>query len=262
VLRRLLVPAAALSVLSISLATGAPAGPATALSAARVTPNERAASTPALTTAAAPIRVAVVPGDTYGRWATRYCGGFSKWPAIQQANGWPERLIPVGASALIACASSTPVPASPPRVPARPPSGSGWVHPLASGKHGNSCYGWRASTGSFHGGVDMAQPYGTTIRAAAAGVIFRKAYQAGGAGYYVVISHGGGVFTLYMHMPSPSPLPVGAHVAAGQSIGRVGATGNATGPHLHFEVRLGGTANSARVNPAPFMAARGVNIGC
>lgn len=136
---------------------------------------------------------------------------------------------------------------------------SGWVHPLASGQRGGSCYGWRSSTSSFHRGVDMAQPFGTAIRAAAAGTIHRKSYDAGGAGYYVVVNHGNNVFTVYMHMPGHSPLSVGTHVNAGQQIGRVGSTGHSTGNHLHFEVHQG---LWNQINPAPFMRARGVNIGC
>jgi murein DD-endopeptidase MepM/ murein hydrolase activator NlpD len=200
--------------------------------------------------------VTVHAGDTYGRWASTYCGTFNAWPAIAAANGWPERRIPIGAHAVITCATQTTV------VPALPTAAPRWVHPLASGKHGNSCYGWRASTSSFHGGVDMAQPWGTPIRAVTSGTVYRKAYEPGGAGHYVLLKHAGNVFTLYAHMPSPSPLATGAVVTAGQQIGRVGSTGNSTGPHLHFEVRTGGSSSSNRTNPATFMRTHGINIGC
>jgi murein DD-endopeptidase MepM/ murein hydrolase activator NlpD len=108
----------------------------------------------------------------------------------------------------------------------------------------------------------MPQPKGTAIRAASAGTVYLKRFQAGGAGYYLVIRHPGNTYTLYAHMISASPLAIGAAVTAGQTIGRVGATGNATGPHLHFEVQLGGYGNSYRTNPAVFMRNHGINIGC
>jgi len=133
-----------------------------------------------------------------------------------------------------------------------------WVHPLASGKQGNSCY--RTSKRPNHGGVDLAQPSGTPIRSVAAGTIYRKAYESGGAGYYVTVRHDGNVFSQYHHLKSSSPLGIGARVSVGQTIGYVGRTGNATGNHLHFEIRTGSVGN--RVNPAPFMRARGINIGC
>lgn len=138
-------------------------------------------------------------------------------------------------------------------------SSSGWVHPLASGKLGGSCFGWRSSTNSNHRGVDMAQPFGTAIRAASAGTIHRKSYDAGGAGYYVVVRHANNIYTVYMHMPGHSPLSVGTNVSAGQQIGRVGSTGHSTGPHLHFEVHQG---LWNQINPASFMRNHGVNIGC
>jgi len=133
-----------------------------------------------------------------------------------------------------------------------------WVHPLASGKQGNSCY--RTSKRPSHGGVDLAQPAGTPIRSVAAGIIYRKAYESDGAGYYVTVRHDGNVFSQYHHLRAHSPLGVGARVSVGQTIGYVGRTGNATGNHLHFEIRTGSVGN--RVNPAPFMRARGINIGC
>jgi murein DD-endopeptidase MepM/ murein hydrolase activator NlpD len=196
--------------------------------------------------------VTVSPGDTYGRWAITYCGTFNAWHAIQAVNGWPERRIPVGASARILC-----VPTANPT-----PAGAAWVHPLASGRRGTSCYGWRASTNSFHGGVDMPQASGTVIRAASAGTVYRRAFERGGAGFYLVLRHPGNVYTQYHHMIAASSLATGAHVSAGQTIGRVGATGNATGPHLHFEVRSGGPSSANRINPAVFMRNHGVNIGC
>jgi hypothetical protein len=133
-----------------------------------------------------------------------------------------------------------------------------WVHPLASGKQGNSCY--RTRNRPSHGGVDMAQPYGTPIRAVAAGTIYRRAFESGGAGYYVTVRHAGNIFSQYHHLNARAPLSVGTPVQAGQIIGYVGATGNATGNHLHFEIRTGSVSH--RVNPASFMRSRGISIGC
>jgi murein DD-endopeptidase MepM/ murein hydrolase activator NlpD len=204
-------------------------------------------------------------GDTYGAMAITRCGNFNAWHAIQQANGWPERRIPVGARATIVCTiikappATTPAP-KPKAKPATAPivSGAAWVHPLASGKVGNSCY--RTSRRPGHNGVDIAQPKATPIRAVSAGTVSRKAYQSGGAGYHVTIKHAGGIWTRYHHMTGHSPLNVGAAVQPGTIIGYVGITGNATGYHLHFEVMR--TSTGSNVNPAAFMRQHGVNIGC
>ena len=100
----------------------------------------------------------------------------------------------------------------------------------------------------MHSGVDMTAPYGQTIRAMEAGrVILAGPY--GGYGNTVVIDHGGGMTTLYAHQSSLN-VSYGDTVQAGDIVGAAGASGLATGPHLHFEVRVGGQA----VDPAPYLA--------
>jgi murein DD-endopeptidase MepM/ murein hydrolase activator NlpD len=90
----------------------------------------------------------------------------------------------------------------------------------------------------LHAGVDFGAATGTPIVAAAAGVVVSAGWQ-GGYGNAVVIDHGGGEATLYGHQ-SRLAVSGGAHVSRGQVIGYVGATGLATGPHLHFEWRVNG----------------------
>lgn len=92
----------------------------------------------------------------------------------------------------------------------------------------------------FHTGIDYAAPRGTPVRAAAGGTVVLAGFNAGGYGNYVVISHGGGMDTLYGHLDSIA-VRQGQHVDRGQSIGAEGSTGNSTGAHLHFELRRGGT---------------------
>jgi LysM repeat protein len=90
-----------------------------------------------------------------------------------------------------------------------------------------------------HNGIDIGAPVGNSVFAAAGGtVIVAKADGAwnGGYGSYIVVSHGGGVQTLYAHLSSVG-VSVGETVTAGETIGAVGMTGKTTGPHLHFEVR-------------------------
>ncbi len=99
----------------------------------------------------------------------------------------------------------------------------------------------------MHSGDDMAAGQGEPIHACRAGTVVIADVE-GGYGNAVVIDHGGGMATLYGHQ-SRIASSVGEHVDAGQVIGYVGATGLATGPHLHFEVRLGGNP----VDPASYL---------
>lgn len=90
----------------------------------------------------------------------------------------------------------------------------------------------------FHGGLDFAAPTGTAVHATAPGVISFAGWN-GNYGLCVVIDHGGGTSTLFGHLSAVSSAP-GTPVGMGDVIGRVGSTGRSTGPHLHYEVRLGG----------------------
>lgn len=106
-------------------------------------------------------------------------------------------------------------------------SGFGWrVHPI---------YGSRR----MHTGVDISGPYGQPIIAAAEGLVVHAGWR-GGYGLAVVVDHGGGLATLYAHQSSIN-VADGQVVTAGQKIGSIGSTGQSTGPHLHFEVRVNGT---------------------
>jgi murein DD-endopeptidase MepM/ murein hydrolase activator NlpD len=94
--------------------------------------------------------------------------------------------------------------------------------------------------GRMHEGIDIGVPYGTPIHAAAAGTVIYAGWETG-YGNFTVIDHGGGLATAYGHQSSIA-VSFGAQVAQGQVIGYVGCTGHCFGPHLHFEVRVNGTA--------------------
>lgn len=107
----------------------------------------------------------------------------------------------------------------------------------------SSAFGWRtiAVAGNrFHGGIDIAAPTGTPIRAARGGVVSRAGW-VGAYGFLVIVDHGGGWETRYAHL-SRIDVQSGQRVAQGGVVGLVGSTGASTGPHLHFEVRRDGIA--------------------
>ncbi len=97
---------------------------------------------------------------------------------------------------------------------------------------------------AFHAGVDFAAPQGTPIRAAAAGTVIFADFNAA-YGWSVEIAHGNGLVTRYAHA-SRLLVARGAAVRQGDTIAQVGASGRATGPHLHFEVLKGGDATDPR----------------
>ena len=99
-----------------------------------------------------------------------------------------------------------------------------------------------------HKGVDIGAATGTPIKAAASGSVVISTYSAS-AGNYIMINHGGGVYTVYMHMNSLS-VSVGDEVSQGETIGTCGSTGNSTGPHLHFGIRV----NGSYVNPMNYVS--------
>lgn len=101
--------------------------------------------------------------------------------------------------------------------------------------------------GRFHYGIDLANRTGTDVVAADGGVVTRVG-MAGSYGNLIIIDHQNGTSTRYAHL-SAYNVKVGDVVAQGQSIGKIGSTGRSTGPHLHFEVRVGGVAK----NPLDFI---------
>ncbi len=122
-----------------------------------------------------------------------------------------------------------------------------------------SAYGWRYHpiwrVNRFHYGVDLGGTLGNAIVAADNGTVILvsapwSGQNSGGSGYgnYVVIDHGGGVSTLYAHCKSIA-VSVGDSVVAGQTVAYCGSTGDSTGAHVHFEVRV----NGSKVNPANYI---------
>jgi len=101
--------------------------------------------------------------------------------------------------------------------------------------------------GAFHPGIDIEAPYGTPVRAAADGDVTGQ-NMGSGYGRTVVLDHGHDLLTLYGHLSAVAVVP-GQHVMRGQVIGYVGQSGRATGPHLHYEVRV----HNVPVNPHKYL---------
>ncbi len=134
-----------------------------------------------------------------------------------------------------AAASASPSPAYSQASTDSSPSASGFIWPV--GGPVVSPFGWR--WGRMHEGVDIAAGYGSPIAAAASGTVIYAGWM-GGYGNLIIIDHGGGIATAYAHQSSFAV--GGGSVSQGQTIGYVGCTGHCFGPHLHFEVRVNGSA--------------------
>ncbi|GAA2269502.1 peptidase [Streptomyces ruber] len=141
----------------------------------------------------------------------------------------------------------------------RPGSGSvrAWVAPV-------SAYELSAGFGSGgrrwahrHTGQDFAVPIGTPVRAVGAGRVVRVSC-GGPFGIEIVLRHTGGYYTQYAHLAAVN-VEQGQRVAAGQWIGQSGTTGNSTGPHLHFEVRITAESGSG-IDPVPWLLRHGVEL--
>ena len=131
-------------------------------------------------------------------------------------------------------------------------SGNGYFTHPCPGMSSQSSYFGEVRQGigdpNPHKGNDYAAPAGTPIYAAAAGTVTIADYSSS-AGYWVVINHGNGLVTKYMHMYQRPLVSADQTVQKGQHIGGVGTTGMSTGNHLHFQVELNGEA----VNPSNYM---------
>jgi murein DD-endopeptidase MepM/ murein hydrolase activator NlpD len=128
-----------------------------------------------------------------------------------------------------------------------------WPEPSAqiSQPFGPSTYWFEPPYGSyphFHTGIDMVAPFGSPVFAADDGIVALVGSSSSGYGNYVVIAHAGGLDTLYGHL-STALVKVGQSVTQGTAVGLEGSSGNSTGAHLHFELRI----NQKPVNPAPYL---------
>ncbi|GGM30024.1 MULTISPECIES: M23 family metallopeptidase [Micromonospora] len=150
---------------------------------------------------------------------------------------------------------------------------SGWTAPIPGGVGS----GFRTSQRPSHNGVDIAAPKGTLIRAASGGRVLVSRCDPdragrlscdvdgwpnkGGCGWFVDILHANGNITRYCHLVERPEVRVDQRVKAGQVIGKVGSSGNSSGPHLHFEVHVRSDRSSAgAVDPVPFMRERGAPL--
>src|SRR3989344_5529388 len=179
------------------------------------------------------IKYTIKKGDTLASIAKRYGGDAAE---IVSYNGLGDTLV-VGTMIIIPNGEvAVPVASTPSsRIEARGPSVSYdgyYIRPITGGVRSQGIHGYN--------GVDLAVTAGTLIVASASGdvIISREGGWNGGYGNYVVIRHANGTQTLYAHN-SRNAVGIGEPVVQGQVIAYVGATGRATGPHIHFEIRGG-----------------------
>ncbi len=131
-------------------------------------------------------------------------------------------------------------------------SSSGMIWPLPASRYITSGYGYRKEvmrgSGTFHHGIDIAANTGTPIVAAKSGTVISASYHYS-MGNHVILDHGEGIYTVYMHASKLS-VSVGQEVSQGTTVALVGSTGMSTGPHLHFSVKL----NGQYVNPMNYVS--------
>ncbi len=180
------------------------------------------------------------------------------------AAGEEIRRAAEAAAAKVRAAQAAAAAASAAAAPSRPlggsstPNAQGWTLPVSGWI--SSAYGARpnkpvAGVGAFHYGTDIAAGCGQTVSAASAGTVSYAGW-LGSYGNWVLIDHGDGTQSGYAHNSSLL-VSTGQQVSTGATIALVGTTGASNGCHVHFETRV----NGARVNPQPFMSARGVTLG-
>ena len=153
---------------------------------------------------------------------------------------------------------------TPPPILRHVPQRSEWdrfPHPVVQGVI-TSRFGARRARGGgrigSHGGLDIAAPIGTPVRSAASGRIIHAGYGYNGSsafGIAVVVDHGDGWVSLYAHL-SAVHVRAGQHIEGGRLVGRVGETGNATGPHVHIEIRHHGR----HLDPARYITGLGAGV--
>jgi murein DD-endopeptidase MepM/ murein hydrolase activator NlpD len=147
-----------------------------------------------------------------------------------------------------------PTPVAPPKPAPDPPAPAVVAAPPPQVVVGTGALVWPVNgtvTQYFHAGhlaLDIAAPYGSTVMAADAGVVTWAGWRNNGGGYVVAIDHGNGMQTVYNHLGSIW-VSTGQAVSRGQGVGGVGCTGTCTGPHVHFEVIVGGY----EVNPLRYL---------
>jgi murein DD-endopeptidase MepM/ murein hydrolase activator NlpD len=176
-------------------------------------------------------------------------------------NGLTDTNLVIGQKLIIPGARgkaiATPKPTS--RPAARTSGGSTYHPPPAT--YGGGSFAWPVPGGSisqyFHYGhpaIDIQAPYGSRVVAAAGGTVTFAGWKDNGGGYQIYVSHGSGLYTTYNHL-SAIVVGVGERVGRAQQVGRVGQSGWATGPHLHFEVWRGSpwSGSSYRVNPLIYL---------
>lgn len=129
----------------------------------------------------------------------------------------------------------------------RPKPAPDWDHLFAWPIVGRVTQGYSAG----HRAIDIGAPYGSKVYAARAGTVIHTGWAETGYGYTVIIAHSDGYQTLYSHLKG-TWVSDGQRVTRGQLVGEVGSTGNSSGPHCHFEIRV----NGVRSNPRDFLSPR------
>ncbi|MFD4230900.1 peptidoglycan DD-metalloendopeptidase family protein [Streptomyces sp. NPDC058545] len=250
-------------------ATGAHAAEQAAPVAHSAAATHAASAAPVANKQAETRTYSVVAGDHLSKIATdnKVEGG---WEKLYQDNrevigGNPSLILPgmkltLGGSAAATGTTQAPAPSKAPVAPkpaAAQSSSSGYVSPVP-GKHTTNyrASGANWSSGS-HTGIDFPVATGTSVKAITSGTVVTAGW-GGAYGNEVVVKHADGHYSQYGHLSALS-VSVGQTVSTGQQIGLSGATGNVTGPHLHFEVRTG-PAYGSDIDPVAFLASHGISV--
>jgi cell wall-associated NlpC family hydrolase/LysM repeat protein len=212
----------------------------------------------------------VKAGDYLSKIAQDQYGDPGKWSTIYSANrqviGSDPNLIQIGEvlklpgkSVTDSGQTDTPAPPTTPDPPAATPASGDWVKPVPCSvgqAFGNPSSGY---TLGYHTGVDLTCSTGTTLVSPGAGTVVASD-PSSAYGNNIQVKFADGKYGLFAHLSSKSVSP-GDTVTAGQVLGKTGATGNATGPHLHFEIRLTPEFKAGNfLDPVKWMASHGVTL--